>query len=515
MRAGLKSLARRVVYSRIFPNGLRTRVLNQVSQRRLANQPKSVVATDIVAGPCRICAGPLHPHHDGGHGYGVVWAGRYAQVFACSSCGHKQFLPDLTDKDLAAVYSTGYFVNDSERQLYVDLYALDYNSTVNEIHATAAAWGMTGAFRLHEFGCGTGLSVHQFRKKGVEATGSDWSTIAIGFGQEQGNEHISLENVNTVKEMVGQHLDVLFTNHVIEHLPDPVEFLRGLKPLMNDKSLIIMRFPNGDGAINRSLGMFYDPLFYFPHHIHYFSPKSITIAAERAGLKVLSVKATTRCVPDLLDAARPGLEGDVHARIRTAADNYDTEELEVVFSLGSSPRFPDSSVEKAVARSLVLGGGGKAAEWNNHDGFYEAGSPWQFRKLPNLGSDNEVADAEQAMSYTTEGGYWYYGEAAIGDHWLQAAPGQGRPALSFIAPAAGRYEFEIEMAARFMGGPPIYLALEVAGTQQWEHLLSQASPIKQQITLDLAEGEPVTVIARNPEDAGMQRAVCLIKVNRV
>ena len=514
MKHMARAFAKRMIFSRAFPARLRDSVLNAVAKRRPAHRPQLVVANEIVAGPCRICGGVLHPHRDFGHGYGAAWAGRYVQVFACGSCGHKQFLPDLTDADLAAVYSTSYFINDAERKLYVDMYALDYNATVNEIHASLATWGFSGAYRLHEFGCGTGLSVHQLRKKGVEATGSDWSTIAIGFGQEQGNQHVFLENINTVKEMAGTHLDVIFTNHVIEHLPDPVSFLSNLKSLMNDQSVIIMRFPNGDGAINRALGMFYDPLFYFPHHIHYFGPKSISIAAERAGLKVLSVTATTRAVPDLLDAARPNLEGDVHERIRRAAEAYDTEELEVVFALPSSTRLPDRSVELAVARSIATPEPGRVADWNNHDGFYVRGGPWRFRAVSNLDDPKAPFEGEQAMQYAPEGGYWYYGEAAIGDHWLQSSPGQGRPALDFLAPETGKYRFEVEMAARFMGGPPVVLSAECKGTSLWSHVLRQASPLTERFDLDLQQGEHVTFIASNPPGAGMQRAVCLVKVDR-
>ncbi|OYU77122.1 MAG: hypothetical protein CFE32_07125 [Alphaproteobacteria bacterium PA3] len=514
MKAAARAIAKRVIFSRAFPSGLRDSVLAAVAKRRLAHQPKSIIAKEIVPGPCRICGGALHPHRDGGHSYATAWAGRFAQVFACRSCGHKQFLPDLTDADLAEVYSTSYFINDDERKIYVDMYALDYNATVNEIHASLAKWGFSGGYRLHEFGCGTGLSVHQLRKKGVEASGSDWSTIAIGFGQEQGNQHIFVENINTVKEMAGTHLDVIFTNHVIEHLPDPVSFLSNLKPLMNDQSVIIMRFPNGDGAINRALGMFYDPLFYFPHHIHYFGPTSITIAAERAGLKVLSVKATTRAVPDLLDAARPSLEGDVHERIRRAAEAFDTEELEVIFALPSSSRFPDRSVERAVARGIATPELGRVAEWNNHDGFYSQGGPWRFHALPNPDDPTAPFEGEQPMHYSPEGGYWYFGESAIGDHWLQSSPGQGRPALDFLAPDNGRYSFEVDMAARFMGGPPINLSAEANGTLLWTHTLSQASPHTERFDLDLKQGERITFVASNPPGAGMQRAVCLVKVDR-
>jgi SAM-dependent methyltransferase len=511
---GARALVRRVVHSRLFPQGLRARLLSRLLRRRLARQSRIVVMPQIEAGPCRICGGKLFAHRDGGHAYNAVWDGRYAQVFACGSCSHKQFLPDLTDKDLASVYSTGYFVTDSERQLYVDLYALDYNATVNEIHASLAEWGMTGGYRLHEFGCGTGLSVHQLRKKGVDATGSDWSTIAIGFGQEQGNAHISLENLNTVKEMMGTHLDVIFTNHVIEHLPNPVAFLSGLKPLMGENSLVIMRFPNGDGAINRALGMFYDPLFYFPHHIHYFSPKSITIAAERAGLKVLSVKATTRAVPDLLDAAKPELKGDIHARLRAAADSLDTEELEVVFALQSSHRYPLANVEAAVARGVAAVEPGRVARWNNHDGFYiNEGAIWRFRALLEEGDTQLSPTGDVPMGFSPQGGYWHYGDAAIGDHWLQSTPEKGRPALDFVAPETGSYHFEVDMAARFMGGPPICLSATAKGQALWNHVLSRPTPYTERFDLSLNAGEAVTFIASNPPGAGMQRAVCFVKVD--
>jgi len=134
--------------------------------------------------------------------------------------------------------------------------------------------------------------------------------------------------------------------------------------------------------------------------------------------------------------------------------------------------------------------------------------------LSNLDDPTAPFEGEQSMHYSPEGGYWYYGEAAIGDHWLQSSPGQGRPALDFLAPENGKYSFEVDMAARFMGGPPIILSAEFDGTLLWSHTLSQSNPHTEHFDLDLKQGARITFVASNPPGAGMQRAVCLVKVDR-
>jgi hypothetical protein len=171
-------------------------------------------------------------------------------------------------------------------------------------------------------------------------------------------------------------------------------------------------------------------------------------------------------------------------------------------------------VEAAVARGVAAVEPGRVSRWNNHDGFYiNEGAIWRFRALLEEGDTQLSPTGDVPMGFSPEGGYWHYDDAAIGDHWLQATPEKGRPALDFVAPQAGTYHFEVDMAARFMGGPPICLSATAKDQRLWEHELSRPSPTTERFDISLNAGEAVTFIASNPPGAGMQRAVCFVKVD--
>ncbi len=517
MAVTLRRLARRVIHSRLMPAPVRDGVMGLVSRARMQRQarPSPVQEFRGPPGDCRVCGGALSEVASpaGNQIYRTVWDHRRAVLFGCGACGHRQFLPDLTDRDLGAVYAASYFTSDDERALYERLYRLGHNDTAAHFRDTFVRWGHAPGARVHEFGCGTGLSVHHLRRLGYEATGSDWSQVAIGFGRAQGNAHLVIENANTLHAMAPASLDIVMTNHVIEHLPDPVGFLSSLGRLLRPGGIVVMRFPNGDNVITRRLGMIHDPLFYFPHHIHYFGPRSIALAGQRAGLGVLAVRATTRMTPALLDAAAPA-EGNIHARIEAAAAAFGTEELEVVFAPPGSEHVPEAGVASALGHSPppspALSSGRVASRWNSSADFHTPASRWRYLCARREG---DPLNRAEAMAWDGRHGLYNFGAAAIGDHWLQADPSAGVPMLVFTPEGAGRHTVHVEMSARFMGGPPIQLQARVGERIVWSRVLDGPAPQHWRETLDLSASAPLVMMAMCVPGHGQQRAVCIVAVD--
>lgn len=493
----LRQAAKRAVFSRYAPAWLGPRVVAAVRQGGAALRTRE---QPITPGPCRICGGVQTLHRDGGHAHAAVYKERFVRLFGCGACGHKQFLPDLTDRDLADVYSQGYWASPEEPHAFEQQYRAAHNDTAAGVVHSLAALGLRAPLRLHEFGCGTGLTVHHLRRMGIEATGSDWSPTAIGFGLAQGNRFIQRENANTLSEMRGQTLDVVFTNHVLEHLPDPVRFFTRLKPLLHPGSVLLMRVPNGDALANRRFGMVFDPLFYFPHHIHYFSPRSLLLCAERAGLKVLRLLATPRHTPALLGGAL-GLEAIAPEQLGAAQQAYQTEELEIVAGLGASGRFPERSVEQARRIEPAPCEAAPAFDHAHYEEFYRAGTPWsRLCRRP----DGTV----EVMVYSPIANSFQFEAAALGDNWLQNGNGF-QPVLRFRAPRAGRYRFVFSCAARFIGGPPAALLLEQEGVVQLRELLEGPAPRQIVYTADLEVGQALDITTDGPPK---QRLVCVVGV---
>ena len=86
--------------------------------------------------------------------------------------------------------------------------------------------------------------------------------------------------------------NVITSNHVIEHVPDPVATLKGLGSLLAPGGPMTIGVPNADSTFARALGREWHSTD-LPFHLHQFSSNSLRVAAERAGLTVKSLSTVS------------------------------------------------------------------------------------------------------------------------------------------------------------------------------------------------------------------------------
>lgn len=78
------------------------------------------------------------------------------------------------------------------------------------------------------------------------------------------------------------HYDIVTMWHVLEHVPNPVEFLRWAVALSSpENGLVCVEVPNADDELMRLSPAFRDRN-YMIEHISYFSPHTLQTAAQKA-----------------------------------------------------------------------------------------------------------------------------------------------------------------------------------------------------------------------------------------
>lgn len=81
--------------------------------------------------------------------------------------------------------------------------------------------------------------------------------------------------------------DIISVTHVLEHVPDPSEFLRRLGRMLDDNGVIFVTMPHRprewDGTYNSWLKYSYH---HIPAHLQYFSEKSLRETTAKAGLSL-------------------------------------------------------------------------------------------------------------------------------------------------------------------------------------------------------------------------------------
>ena len=197
----------------------------------------------------------------------------------CSACNLKFLNPQPTWSELQPYYSFKYPA---------------YSRTLDEEDAVAKAEErreyrgikILPGLSLLDFGCGAGSFLSVMRKLGFRVQGIEPSVQGCKVCESEG-----IPVFNGTMEEYHQHetgkrkFDIITANHVLEHVPNPVEVLHLMGEMLAPGGLIWIAVPNADCKFAKQLKDRWHSTD-IPYHILQFTPKSFTCAAEKAGLQV-------------------------------------------------------------------------------------------------------------------------------------------------------------------------------------------------------------------------------------
>ncbi|EKD26927.1 MAG: methyltransferase type 12 [uncultured bacterium] len=143
-----------------------------------------------------------------------------------------------------------------------------------------------GSCRLLDVGCGSGGWLYQHHALGWTAEGVEMNASACDRARNLGMNvfHGTIFDVPKDKQY-----DIISFNHVIEHVPNPVETLLCAKELLAPGGLIYLLLPNLDSYGFEKYGNCWFPLDP-PRHILQFSIETMGYMADKVGLKIKSLK---------------------------------------------------------------------------------------------------------------------------------------------------------------------------------------------------------------------------------
>lgn len=139
-----------------------------------------------------------------------------------------------------------------------------------------------GKGRLLDVGCGSGRWLLQMRALGWEVAGVDFDARAVVTARSKGLE-VALGTLQQ-QGFPGSHFDVITLNHVIEHVPDPVEVLAECRRLLKPGGTLVLFTPNSAALAHRVLGRAWRGLEP-PRHLQIFGPMSMRQALSAAGFQ--------------------------------------------------------------------------------------------------------------------------------------------------------------------------------------------------------------------------------------
>jgi SAM-dependent methyltransferase len=135
---------------------------------------------------------------------------------------------------------------------------------------------------LVEIGCGDGSFMRHAntlipRVVGVEPS-QRFASDALSAGMD-----VIIGYVNSTSLLTSEKFDSFVSRQVFEHLPDPLDVLKGIRNLLNPGAVGLIEVPNGIRALR--LKRFFE---FFPDHVNYYSVNSLVALASDAGFNVVS-----------------------------------------------------------------------------------------------------------------------------------------------------------------------------------------------------------------------------------
>ena len=230
---------------------------------------------------CPVC-GSDRIHHDFAARTTRKIDERIWQVDRCEDCTHRFMNPQPSWDELARYYSENYSPYDPG------------TGNDDEIVAEAQRTGelrhikIAPGEKLLDVGCGGGSFLRIAARLGAVVEGVEPSRVAAERCRSAGLEVFT----GTLEQFAETHperrFDILTANHVLEHVPDPVATLSVMKGRLSPGGRIWIAVPNADCYFCQTIRDVWHSTD-LPYHLMQFSPKSLRVACERAGLDIRSL----------------------------------------------------------------------------------------------------------------------------------------------------------------------------------------------------------------------------------
>ena len=131
---------------------------------------------------------------------------------------------------------------------------VDVGRDITEHLKTIGKFAPSG--RLLDYGCSWGYCVYQFRQSGYDAFGFEISQPRVEYGRSM----LDVDLTNDISRFSDASFDVIYSSHVLEHIPDPAISFRTFQRLLKPGGMLFVYVPNCGGTAAKQLGINWGPM---------------------------------------------------------------------------------------------------------------------------------------------------------------------------------------------------------------------------------------------------------------
>jgi len=188
-------------------------------------------------------------------------------VWRCEGCG-TMFVHDVPDAmDLEKIYAAADYYEmkiDSERRIQKE--------NIRRLKIIKK-YKIGGSF--FDIGCARGLLLDEAKSAGYDTFGIELSRENVKLCEDKNHKviHGYLDSCQSIVPTGG--FDVITCLDVIEHVEEPIDFLRTAASMLNEYGIMVVSTPNYSGLVARILKM-KDPYMTPPEHLNYFTHEGMS-----------------------------------------------------------------------------------------------------------------------------------------------------------------------------------------------------------------------------------------------
>lgn len=214
--------------------------------------------------------------------YGVAWSSR---LVMCTKCGLVTHDPAIVSSQIEQLYPSNYLAHSAasrSKSIYGRLKAL-----LGRLGARGVSREIPAGGSCLEVGCGNGsfLRVLTEVRPDIQVAGVDIADVGVSGVPNFTFYRGQLEDVDFGE----RRFDVVYCSNLIEHVPDPLRFLRKVAELLKPDGVIYGITPD-HLSIDRFIFRRYWAGYHYPRHTFVFNHHNIVQILEKCGYRAPRVR---------------------------------------------------------------------------------------------------------------------------------------------------------------------------------------------------------------------------------
>lgn len=236
---------------------------------------------------CNICGNQntkLHYRNYPGYVEGTSYG-----IFSCTNCStnfvkQDQLLSNIYDKIYSLDQVEGYEqYSEILKHIRNESYPLKYLSKISSAYYAVYDYVKSKAnLRILEVGCGYGYLSYALNHSGFDATGLDISVEAITSAKENFGNKFVCDDFERYALECNEKYDLIIATEVIEHLAEPIGFVKNCLKVLTEDGKILLTTPSKDFFSYAAIWFTDLP----PVHLFWFSQKSFKTIAKLLNVSV-------------------------------------------------------------------------------------------------------------------------------------------------------------------------------------------------------------------------------------